>query len=268
MSDATTPSVVEVSDLNGVRTLRLNRPDALNAFDRSLQRELAEALRAAERDAAVRAIVITGAGRAFCAGQDLRDLESRRGPGGQIALGDLLRQTYNPLVKRLQGLEKPVIAAVNGVAAGAGLSLALACDLRLATTTASFVTAFSAIGLVPDCGMFYFLPRLVGEARAFELMATSDRVDADRALAFGLVNQVVPTDELAGAAQALAERLAAGPTVALALIKRGLGRTRSAGLDAVLELEAQYQELAGRTEDFTEGVAAFVAKRPPAFKGR
>jgi 2-(1,2-epoxy-1,2-dihydrophenyl)acetyl-CoA isomerase len=225
-------------------------------------------LRGAERDASIRAVVVTGTGRAFSAGQDLKDLDSIKSPDGTIQLGGLLRDHYNPLIKRIRALDKPVVAAVNGVAAGAGMSLALACDLRIAGASATFVTAFSAIGLVPDSGMYYFLPRLVGWPKAMELVLSSERISAEDALRLGLVNRVVPAEELDAAVGELADRLAKGPAVAYALMKRGLERSRTADLDAVLEMEAQYQAIAGRTEDFLEGVAAFVAKRPASFQGR
>lgn len=267
MSTAASAPVVEVADQDGVRTLRLNRPEALNALTREVARGLVDGLRAAEREPSIRIVVLTGAGRAFCAGQDLKDLDSIHRPDGSLELGELLREHYNPLIKRIRTLDKPVIAAVNGVAAGAGLSLALACDLRIAAASASFVTAFSAIGLVPDSGAFYFLPRLVGWPKAMELMLTSDRLSAEEALRLGLLNQVAPAEQLESVVGDLATRLAKGPAIAYGLIKRGLNRSQAADLETVLELEAQYQAAAGRTADFREGVEAFVGKRPPSFQG-
>jgi 2-(1,2-epoxy-1,2-dihydrophenyl)acetyl-CoA isomerase len=266
MSD-TAAATVLTRRASGVLTVTLNRPDSLNAFTRQLHAELAEALRGAERDGEVRVVVLTGAGRAFCAGQDLKEAR-RAGEAGQPRLSGLLRTHYNVLVKRLRTIEKPVIAAVNGVAAGAGLGMALACDLRIASSSASFVSAFSAIGLVPDSGTFYHLPRLVGWARAMELMLTSDRVSADEALQLGLVNRVVPADSFEAGVRDLANRLASGPTLAYALIKRGLNRSLGADLDTVLEMEAQYQSVAGESHDFQEGVTAFLEKRKPRFQGR
>jgi 2-(1,2-epoxy-1,2-dihydrophenyl)acetyl-CoA isomerase len=262
-SAPTTDQTVLVSDREGVRTITLNRPDALNAFTRQLHIELAEALRNAEREPEVRVLVLTGAGRAFCAGQDLKEAD-----GDQPRLSGLLRSHYNVLIRRLRTIEKPIIAAVNGVAAGAGLSLALACDLRIASEAASFVTAFSAIGLVPDSGGLYFLPRLIGWPKATELFLTSDKVSAQDALGLGLVHRVVPAEGFEDAVHAYADRFARGPSLAYGLIKRGLNRSLVSDLDAMLELEAQYQEIAGRSEDFREGVAAFIAKRQPEFKGR
>ena len=268
MSDVAIEQTVETSDAGGVRTIRLNRPDSLNAFNRQLHSELAEALRAAEREAGVRVIVLTGAGRAFCVGQDLKDVQSSRRPDGSVQLSGMLRSHYNVLIKRLRTSEKPIIAAVNGVAAGAGMSLALACDLRIASEAASFVTAFSAIGLVPDSGGMYFLPRLVGRPKALELFLTSDKLSADEALRLGVVNRVVPAESFEAEVEQFAARLAKGPSLAYGLIKRGLNRSAVSDLDTMLEVEAQYQEIAGRSEDFREGVEAFIAKRPPEFKGR
>jgi 2-(1,2-epoxy-1,2-dihydrophenyl)acetyl-CoA isomerase len=261
-------STVQVSQRDGVCTILLNRPEALNAFTRELHAELREALRAAERDREARVVVIGGAGRAFCVGQDLKEVDPTAGRALGAELGKLLRANYNPLISRIRSLEKPVIAAINGAAAGAGLSLALACDLRLASSAASFVTAFGALGLVPDSGGLYTLPRLVGTAKAFELFALSERLAAAEALRIGLVNQVLPAEGFGEAVQAFAARLAAGPTLAYGLLKRGLARSAGSDLDGMLELEAQYQELAGRSEDFQEGLAAFLEKRRPSFRGR
>ena len=266
MSSPTVPTVL-TERAGGVLRITLNRPDSLNAFTRQLHGELAEALRAAERDAEARVLVITGAGRAFCAGQDLKEAR-QAGQDDQPRLSGLLRTHYNVLIKRLRSLDKPVIAAVNGVAAGAGLGMALACDLRIASSGATFVSAFSAIGLVPDSGTFYHLPRLVGWAKAMELMLTSERVDADEALRLGLVNRVLPAEAFESGVRELAERLASGPTLAYGLIKRGLNRSLSADLDTVLEMEAQYQAVAGQSYDFREGVTAFLEKRKPRFEGR
>jgi 2-(1,2-epoxy-1,2-dihydrophenyl)acetyl-CoA isomerase len=266
MSD-TAEATVLTRRANGVLTVTLNRPDSLNAFTRQLHAELAEALRGAERDGDVRVVLLTGAGRAFCAGQDLKEAH-QAGETGQPRLSGLLRTHYNVLVKRLRTIEKPVIAAVNGVAAGAGLGMALACDLRIASSSASFVSAFSAIGLVPDSGTFYHLPRLIGWAKAMELMLTSDRLTADEALRLGLVNRVAPADQFEAAVCELAERLASGPTLAYSLIKRGLNRSHGADLDTVLEMEAQYQAIAGQSDDFRKGVTAFLEKRRPRFQGR
>ncbi|MDQ6602429.1 MAG: enoyl-CoA hydratase-related protein [Chloroflexota bacterium] len=251
---------------DGVLTLTLNRPDVLNAVTDAMLAELQNAFRDAERDTAVRCIVLTGAGRGFCAGQDLN---ARGGAvdAPRLSVGDHLRQGYNPLVRRIRAIEKPVIAAVNGVAAGAGANLALACDIRIASETASFVQAFVKIGLVPDSGGTLFLPMLVGYAKAAELAFTGDRIGAEECLRLGIVNQVVPADVFVEKTRELATRLAALPTRAIGLTKRAFNRAVMPDLDAVLEYEADMQTLAGRTKDNKEGVAAFLEKRPPRFTG-
>jgi 2-(1,2-epoxy-1,2-dihydrophenyl)acetyl-CoA isomerase len=257
-----TAPALRAEQAEGVLTLTLDRPEALNALDRPLKSELLAAFRAAAQDGAVRAVVLTGAGRAFCAGQDLREA----GLSG-AAIGREVRERYAPLILAIARLEKPVVAAVNGVAAGAGLSLALACDLRLASIAASFLCAFGRVGLVPDSGLSWFLPRLVGPGRAAEMVLTTEPVDAATAERIGLVNRVVAADALVAEAQALAARLAAGPPIALGLAKRALARGLVADLEAVLEYEAELQTAAGRTRDHAEGVAAFLEKRPARFRG-
>jgi len=252
-------------DVSGeVATLTLNRPDVYNALNAQLHADLMAALRQAERDASVRAVLITGAGKAFCSGQDLREIAV---DGAAELIGERLRASYNPLVMKLRGLAVPVIAAVNGVAAGAGMSLALACDLRVAGAGARFVNAFARIGLIPDCGMTYVLPRLIGQARAFELSALGGELDAPTALAWGLVNRVVPDDELLAAARALAEQLAHGPAKAISMLKRALQRSQDATLEEMLAYEAQAQQAVAAHPDFAEGVAAFREKRPARFGG-
>ncbi len=253
--------LVEARD--GVRVITLNRPEVLNAISARLGTELLDALREAERATEVRCLLLTGSGRGFCAGADLREQMP-----GQTSVGDLLRTRYNGIVLRMRTMEKPVIAAVNGVAAGAGCNLALAADLRVASDRASFIEAFSRVGLIPDSGGTWLLPRLVGTGRALEMMFLADPVDAAAAERLGLVNRVVPHDDLMPRALEWAARLAAGPTRAYGLIKRGVNRAVSTALDDSLEYEAQLQEIASRTEDHREGVAAFLGKRPPAYTGR
>ncbi len=251
-----------------VQTITLNRPERLNALSNQLFADLGEALKSAERDDGVRALVLTGAGRGFSAGADLADFGNPSDPSWtRPDLGSLLRQRVNPLIVRLRALEKPVLAAVNGVAAGAGMSLALACDVRYAAESARFVQAFVNVGLVPDAGSLYFLPRLVGTAKALELAWTGETVSAHDALVLGLVSQVVSDGALLAATHELAARLARGPAKALALTKRGLNRSHELGLERVLEMEAAYQEVCGSTSDFAEGTAAFLEKRAAQFSG-
>ncbi|TML62108.1 MAG: hypothetical protein E6G22_08705 [Actinobacteria bacterium] len=253
---------VETSRDGGVLTITLNRPEVLNAFDAAMHRALQAAFKEARADD-VRAVVVTGAGRGFCVGQDLTEFRESAGD-----IGERLRSTYHPTILGLRSLDKPVVAAVNGAAAGAGLSLALACDLRLAADSATFVPAFINIGLVPDSGGSFFAARLLGYARALEWLASGRRLTAAEAHAWGLVSEVVEADALAERAAALAAELAALPTRGIALTKRLLEHAQTATLEEQLEREAQLQAAATRTEDFREGVAAFLEKRPPQFEGR
>jgi 2-(1,2-epoxy-1,2-dihydrophenyl)acetyl-CoA isomerase len=252
---------VEASRDGAVLTITLNRPDVLNAFNTQMHRALAAALRDA-RDGGVRAVVITGAGRGFCVGQDLT--EFREAPGD---IGSRLRDNYHPNIRAIRALEKPVIAAVNGAAAGAGMSLACACDLRLAADSASFVPAFINIGLIPDSGGSYFVSRILGPARAFEWLASGKRLTAAEAHAWGLVSEVVELDALASRTAELAAQLAELPTRGVGMTKRLLDHAVTASLEEQLEREAQLQAAATQTEDFKEGVAAFLEKRPPRFRG-
>jgi 2-(1,2-epoxy-1,2-dihydrophenyl)acetyl-CoA isomerase len=258
---STSSIVVEVAD--GVATITLNRPDALNALTIPMKLELLAALRTVERDRTARAVILTGAGRAFCAGQDLRERQAPDAP----PLGIELRERYNPIVRAMRALPKPIVGAINGVAAGAGASLAFACDLRIAAEDASFALAFGRVGLVPDSGATWFLPRLVGAARAAEIALLGDPVPAADALRIGLVSRVVPNDVLATAAHEIGARLAAGAPRALALTKRALTAAWDRSLDDALDYEAQLQDLAGRTADHREGMAAFLEKRAPRFTG-
>ena len=255
--------LVEVDADSGVATVTLNRPAALNSLTVPMKQALLAAIRRLERDASVRAVVLTGAGRAFCAGQDLRE---RLEPGA-APLGVEVRQRYNPIIRAMRGLPKPIVGAINGVAAGAGASLAMACDIRVASDTATFSLAFGRVGLVPDSGATWFLPRLVGATRAAELALLNDPVSAVDAVRLGLVGRAVPAADLATEANAIAVRLAAGAPKAIALTKRALNASWDRDLDAALEYEAQLQDLAGRTRDHAEGLAAFTEKRPPRFTG-
>ena len=246
----------------GVATITLNRPDALNALNAPMRRELLAAIRTAGRDATVRAIVITGAGRGFCAGADLR------GGSGEREFRRVLASEYNPLIEAIRGVPKPVIASVNGVAAGAGVSLALAADLVIASEEARFVPAFNRIALVPDSGLTRTLVRALGRHRAFEILLGERQLGADDAHEVGLVAAVVPADALVATTRVLAGRLASGATGAIGLTKRLVNAAGNESLADSLASEAALQEIAGRGEDHAEGVAAFGEKREPEFRGR
>jgi 2-(1,2-epoxy-1,2-dihydrophenyl)acetyl-CoA isomerase len=249
----------------GVAKITLNRPEVLNAIHAEMSGELQDALTHATRDSEIRALLITGAGRGFCAGQDLDEVK----PGSSVKdFAAHARKVYTPLVKGLRTIEKPVVCAVNGVAAGAGANLALACDLVLAAEEASFVQAFAKIGLVPDTGGSFFLPRLVGLARAIALTMLGEKITATQAVEIGLIHRVCPAATLLEDATKLATQLATQPTVGLGLTKRLLNASLVNDLDAQLALEAELQGTAGRSADYAEGVAAFLAKRKPSFTGR
>lgn len=247
---------------NGIATICLNRPDKLNAFTSQMNHEITKAVRTASSDNEVRVIVFTGEGRAFCSGQDLADVDEN------MDHGQVLRDHYGPMVKQIRQCEKPVIAAVNGVAAGAGFSLALACDFRLMSERASFINAFINVGLIPDSGNLYYLSQLVGPAKAAELSIFGEKVSAQDAVEMGLANAVISEDKWEEDVEAYAARLASLPTKAIGLIKRSLIAASTLSFDEYLEQEAQGQRAAGLTADHREGVTAFMEKRKPVYTGQ
>lgn len=257
--------LLDVAD--GVAVCTLDRPEVLNAFDHSLGTQLVEAVRDAAADPVVRCIVITGSGRAFSSGEDLGALSADYEGGSAPDLAEILKERYIPLIHAVRSAPKPVVAAVNGVAAGAGASLALACDLRLATVRAKFVLAFVNVGLVPDSGALWFLARMIGTARAWQLASTGKPLGAEEARDLGLVDEVVPDDEFEQVWRTRALALAGGPTRAYALTKQLVNAAAELPLADYLAAEADAQGAAGRTQDHLEGVAAFVEKRPPRFRG-
>ncbi|MFD1707275.1 enoyl-CoA hydratase-related protein [Siminovitchia sediminis] len=241
--------------------ITLNRPDKLNAFNNTMHFELLKALHMADEDSNVRSIVLQGAGRAFCAGQDLGEVDA------STDYGDLLRERYNPVIQKMSNIGKPVIAAVNGTAAGAGFSLALAADFRLASEKANFLNAFIHIGLVPDSGNTYYLPRIVGHAKALELMVLGEKIQAEEAARLGLVTQVIQAQNWETEVAEFSEKLASIPTKAFEMIKESLAKSWESSLEQVLEMEAYHQKRAGQSNDHQEGVKAFLEKRRPVFTG-
>lgn len=259
------PSVL-TEQANGVLTITLNRPEVLNAFNAEMAAGLRDALAVAARDARVRAVLLTGAGRAFSAGQDLAGVPNDA--LGEFDTGEIVRTQYNPIIRGIRELEKPVVCAVNGVAAGAGANLAFACDIVLAARETSFIQAFCKIGLIPDSSGTFFLPRLAGFARASGMALLGEKVGAEQAREWGLIWQVVDGAELMQRAGALARQLATQPTRAIGLTKRALNASLLNDLNTQLDVEEALQREAGHTHDFAEGVRAFLAKRPPVFEGR
>lgn len=257
---------IDFSREGGVARVALNRPDKLNSFTRQMHAELREAIAQCERDATIRAVVLTGNGRGFCAGQDLADLSFE--PGHMTDLGAVIEDNFNPLIRRIQALPKPVVARVQGIAAGAGANIALACDLVIAGRSASFVQAFVNIGLVPDSGGTWFLPRRVGVARAMGLAMLGEKLTAEHAEQWGLIWRCVDDDRLDAEVAALAARLAAMPTRALAAIKRSIHAALTADLSNQLDMERDLQAELGASHDYAEGVNAFLQKRAPKFEGR
>lgn len=250
----------------GVLILTLNRPDKLNSFNPALHRALKGAIDEAAGDPAVRAVLLTGAGRGFCAGQDLSDRDPDAG-GGPPDLGQTLETFYNPLIRAIRALPKPVVCAVNGVAAGAGANIAFACDIVLAAQGAKFVQSFAKLGLVPDSGGTWSVARLVGEARAKALFLLAEPIGAEQAAEWGLIWRAVPAENLMDEARAIAARLAEGPTFGLGLIKEAVQASATLTLDESLDLERDFQRRAGRSADYAEGVRAFLQKRPARFSG-
>jgi 2-(1,2-epoxy-1,2-dihydrophenyl)acetyl-CoA isomerase len=250
---------------SGVMRITLNRPEVLNSFHLGMAQELREALDVARAEKAVRAVLLTGAGRGFCAGQDLSTVPL--GSTAKLDLGAIVKQTYTPVIRAIRKIDMPVVCAVNGVAAGAGANLAIACDIVIAAESASFIQSFTKIGLVPDTGGTFFLPRAVGLPMATALMMLGEKITAARAAQMEMIYRVVPDDQLVAESGKLAEALAQMPTRALAYTKRMLNASLGNSLETQLELEEEMQREAGRTADFAEGVAAFLDKRPPQFRG-
>lgn len=249
---------------DGVATIILNRPETLNAFTEKMIAETTDAFKQAGRDSTVRCAVITGNGRGFSSGQDLAEVQAR---AGEFSIGEHLRQGYHRLIRQMVTLEKPIVGAINGIVAGAGCGVALAADIRIASDRASFMLAFTKVGLVPDSGTNWFLPRLIGYARAYEMAVTADRIPAAQALDWGMVNRVVPHNQLMETVAAWTASLASGPTLAYGLSKRAMNRSWGMSLDEALEYEAHLQEVCGRSQDNKEGVLAFLEKRAPVFIG-
>ena len=253
---------------NGVLWIVLNRPDRLNAFNEQMGADLLEALKEGERTQEVRCILLTGEGKAFSVGEDLNTNKNMMESGKPVLLGEVLKTKYNPIVQRIRKIDKPVLGAINGITAGAGLGLALACDLRVASDRATFHEAFIKAGLVPDSGTSFWLTRILGLGKAMEVSLLGEPIDAMKALNLGLVNWVFPDDVFRAEAGRIAERLAKGPTKAMGLTKRALNRAVVVDMDSALEYEMYLQDIAGRTRDHSEGVKAFFDKREPNFTGQ
>ena len=256
--------VLDFSKNNGVGVLKFNRPDKFNSFTRELALAVQQALDDCEADDAIRVIVLTGEGKAFCAGQDLVEATDPNGP----PLKEIVKKHYNPIIERIRAIEKPIIAAVNGVAAGAGANIALACDVVIAKQSAKFIQAFSAIGLIPDSGGTFFLPRLIGMQKAMALMLTGDRISAEEAEAMNMIYKAIEDEGFDTYVTSFANKVALMPTLGLGLTKRALNATFENDLQQQLALEEELQTLAGSSHDFKEGTTAFLEKRKPVFKGK
>ncbi|HEY0931688.1 MAG TPA: 2-(1,2-epoxy-1,2-dihydrophenyl)acetyl-CoA isomerase PaaG [Gemmatimonas sp.] len=262
---STSPSLI-VEQADGVLTLTLNRPDVLNSFNHEMAAALQDALRHAAEDSAVRAVVLTGAGRGFCAGQDLAEALPQDG-GPMPDIGEIVKKSYNPIIRAIRKLEKPVVCAVNGIAAGAGANLAFACDITIAAEEASFVESFAKLGLIPDTSGTFFVPRLVGVQRATGMFFLAEKMSAAQAKSWGLIWDVAPKAELMNTVQAMAKQLATQATRGFGLTKRAMNASFGNDLDAQLDVEAQAMHEAGRTADYEEGVRAFLEKRAPVYRG-
>ena len=265
MADQKTFNTLLLQIENKVATITLNRPDVFNAFNDELSYELQDALKVCTQSAEVRVVVLTGAGKAFCSGQDLKAIKE---VAGKRDLSESLHKRYNPIIRAMRQMPKPIICRLHGVAAGAGCSLALACDLIVAAEQASLIEVFVNVGLVLDSGSSYFLPRLVGSAKAFELATMGSKVTAAQALQLGMVNQVVPADQLDQAIKTYTDYYAAAPTKAIGLMKKMLNKSFHSNLDTMLDYEANCQQIAGNSADNAEGVKAFIEKRKPIFTGQ
>jgi 2-(1,2-epoxy-1,2-dihydrophenyl)acetyl-CoA isomerase len=262
MDKATDFEAIKIEIRDSIGWLTLNRPASLNAFNEKMTGEIQSALKNFAKDNSVRCVAITGAGRAFSAGQDLKEVTPT------TSFADSLRRRYNPMIMLITGMQKPVVALISGVAAGAGMSLALACDFRVMSSNAKLIQAFVKIGLIPDSGSSFFLPRLVGYSKAFELAALGNEISADDALRLGIVNRVFAEEKFLEESQSILKSFASGPTKAYSLIKRAMNFSLSATLDRSLEYEACMQEIAGRTDDAHEGIKAFAEKRSFVFEGK
>lgn len=262
------PETILLEEHSHVTRITLNRPSALNAIDDKMGEELLSSLKEIEKNERARCLVITGAGRAFSAGEDVSGLKERYGSGSHPSLGDHLRKKYHPIITRIRNMEKPIIARLNGIAAGSGASIALACDIRVASEEAGLKQAFIGVGLVPDSGSSFFLTRMIGPGKALELIITGKTLPAKEAEELGLINKVVPAAELDKYTNELAQRLASGPTKAIGLSKRMVNRVTSLELPEAMEYEALNQDIAGKTSDHLEAVSAFLAKRQPKFSGK